>query len=528
MQALIKQITTTNLTMENFNTWSESDCAEGESNTDESTEPMNYDGRVLIIGCGSIGLGIIPLLLRHIKFSNNNNPISIWTAEDREQVAIDAGKKFNIPVHVGRLTETNYRNHLEQFHLQEGDFILNLSVDVSSIDLMRWCQPQGILYLDTCIEPWPGTYSNPDLSVSKRSNYALREEALRVARNFPRDSPTAIITHGANPGMVSHFVKQALLNIAESVPHTAPIAVPTTRTCWAELGKSLGVQAIHISERDTQYTNIPREANDFYNTWSVDGFLSEGVQPAEMGWGTHEKSLPHDGAKHDFGCGAAIYLNRPGAGTRVRSWTPRGGPHLGFLITHSEAISIADYFTAKRGEEVVWRPTVHYAYRPCDTAVLALEELAVQRWDAEFFTNKKVMVDEIVDGNDDLGVLIMGTFPARIEGSNVIPAKPYAYWYGSELNSKVAFSRAEYNSATTLQVTSCILAGFMWAIKNPRAGVLEPEELPFDEILEVMEPYISPINGVFTDWTPLEGRGKLFPESVDRSDPWQFKNLRFE
>lgn len=509
MQSIINQST------ENFNNWSESDC--GETNSESTIETLQYNGKVLIIGCGSIGLGVIPLLFRHIQFSKSN-PISIWTAEDRKKEAIQVGKKYNIPVVIGYLTETNYRNSLEQFNLREGDFLLNLSVDVGSIDLIRWCQSRGILYLDTCIEPWPGTYTNPDLSISKRSNYALREEALQVAKSFPENSPTAIITHGANPGMVSHFVKQALINIADTIHET--IQVPTTKNAWAEFAKSLGVQAIHISERDTQYTNLPHNLSDFYNTWSVDGFLSEGCQPAEMGWGTHEKNLPPDGSRHDFGCGSAIYLNRPGAGTRVRSWTPRGGPHLGFLITHSEAISISDYFTTKSGNEVTFRPTVHYAYRPCDTAVIALEELAVQNWDPEYFTNKKVMVDEIVDGYDDLGVLIMGTNP--------ITSKPYAYWYGSELDSKTAKERAEYNSATTLQVTSAILAAFIWAVKNPRKGVVEPEELPFDEILDVMEPYISPINGVFTDWNPLTGRGKLFPESIDTSDPWQFKNLRFE
>jgi homospermidine synthase len=29
--------------------------------------------------------------------------------------------------------------------------------------------------------------------------------------------------------------------------------------------------------------------NVFVNTWSVEGFVSEGLQPAELGWGTHEK-----------------------------------------------------------------------------------------------------------------------------------------------------------------------------------------------------------------------------------------------
>jgi len=31
--------------------------------------------------------------------------------------------------------------------------------------------------------------------------------------------------------------------------------------------------------------------------------------------------------------------------------------------------------------------------------------------------------------------------------------------------------------------------------------------------------------GKYTDWTPLSGRGRLFPENVDRDDPWQFNNV---
>jgi homospermidine synthase len=50
----------------------------------------------------------------------------------------------------------------------------------------------------------------------------------------------------------------------------------------------LGVKGIHIAERDTQRSRNPKPMNVFVNTWSVEGFLSEGLQPAEMGWGTHE------------------------------------------------------------------------------------------------------------------------------------------------------------------------------------------------------------------------------------------------
>ena len=98
---------------------------------------------------------------------------------------------------------------------------------------------------------------------------------------------------------------------------------------------------------------MPKEQNEFVNTWSVDGFVGEGCQPAELGWGSHEKNWPRDGKKHDFGRGSAIYLMQPGAATRVRTWTPMAGPFHGFLITHGESISISDYLTVKKGEQVV-------------------------------------------------------------------------------------------------------------------------------------------------------------------------------
>ena len=215
---------------------------------------------------------------------------------------------------------------------------------MSSTALIELCQQKGTLYLDTCIEPWPGGYTDPDLPPAARSNYALRESALALRRRFP-DGPTAVLTHGANPGLVSHFVKRALLDLAGDAGINA--AVPQTRDHWARLAQRLEVKVIHIAERDTQVAKMPKEPGEFVNTWSIDGFVSEGSQPAELGWGTHERHFPDDGRRHDFGNGAAIYLMRPGAATRVRSWTPLEGPYHGFLITHGELISIADFLTVR-------------------------------------------------------------------------------------------------------------------------------------------------------------------------------------
>ena len=290
---------------------------------------------------------------------------------DNEQIA----SHYGIPYQQTSLTEENYRTVLEPL-LEKGDFMVNLSVFVSSLALMELCREKGVLYIDTSIEPWEGGYTDTKSSASDRSNYALREAALEFGRRHP-GGPTAIVCQGANPGMVSGFLKQALLNIAKD---NGIDAKPATREEWALLARQLNIRAIHVAERDTQTTPVRKKRNEFVNTWSIDGFIGEGLQPAELGWGSHEKHWPDDAGTHSFGCKAAIYLNKPGAATRVRSWTPMEGPYHGFLITHSESISIADYLTVRENGEVVYRPTVHYAYHPSDDAVLSVHELAGKNW----------------------------------------------------------------------------------------------------------------------------------------------------
>ena len=49
--------------------------------------------------------------------------------------------------------------------------------------------------------------------------------------------------------------------------------------------------------------------------------------------------------------------------------------------------------------------------------------------------------------------------------------------------------------------------------------------MDFHRCLEIQKPYLGTLRGVYTDWTPLEGRGELFEEKLDRRDPWQFSNI---
>jgi homospermidine synthase len=461
-----------------------------------------FQGTVVMVGFGCMGQAMLPLLFRHLEIQPGQVKI-ISRSEDKTGIAREFGVEFKVQA----LTEGNHEAVLEPF-FKENDFLLNLSVDVSSLALMRLCWRLGALYLDTCIEPWAERYTDASISPSQRSNYALREEILAF-RLDKRAGPTAIVTHGANPGLASAFVKQALLNMAAN--GNLNIRKPVRHEDWGALALSLGIKTIHIAERDTQIADLRKKRGEFVNTWSVDGFVAEGLQPSELGWGSHERHWPADAARHEFGCDAAIYLGRPGAATLVRSWTPLEGSYHGFLISHGESISIADHLTLRENAEVVYRPTVHYAYHPCDDAVLSLHEMAGKNWQLQH--KKRIMREEITQGMDELGVLLMGN-------DNGV------YWYGSRLTIGQARQLVPHNTATSLQVAAGVLGGMVWAIRNPCAGAVEPDDIDFETVLEIAKPYLGELVGVYGDWTPLLGRSPLFSEYMDKDDPWQFINFR--
>jgi homospermidine synthase len=126
---------------------------------------------------------------------------------------------------------------------------------------------------------------------------------------------------------------------------------------------------------------------------------------------------------------------------------------------------------------------------------------------------RRIRVDSrIIVGIDELGVLLAGH-------------KKNAYWYGSQLSIDEARKLAPYNTATSLQVCVAVLSGVVWAMENPNVGVIEPDEMDFRRNLEICMPYLGPVVGAYSDWTPLTDRNRLFQEDLDTSDPWQFKNV---
>ena len=443
-------------------------------------------------------------MLRHIGIAPER--ITIVTAEDRGN---EEAARYGVKFVKERLTRENFRRVLNPL-LGRGDFLINVSVEVSSIALVKLCWEKGAMYLDTCIEPWPGGYTDPTVPPSRRTNYALREEALALRAGNAR-APTAVLTHGANPGPGVALRQAGAAQHRRR--HARSIAgKPDRARRMGRAGAAPGREgrahrrARHAGDRPARSSRASSSTPGRSTASSA-----RAAQPSEMGWGTHERNFPRDGKRHDFGCMAAIYLMQPGAGTRVRTWTPRAGHFHGFCITHAEAISIADYYTVRDGAQVVYRPTVHYAYHPCDSAVVSVHELVGRNYVQQ--ERQRILMDDITAGIDELGVLLAGH-------------KKNAYWYGSQLSIEEARKLAPYNNATSLQVCVAVLAGVVWAMENPNLGIVEPDEMDFRRNLEICLPYLGPVVGAYTDWTPLHERERLLPEDLDKSDPWQFKNVR--
>lgn len=458
------------------------------------------DGPLVMIGFGSIGQGTLPLIERHFDY-------------DRDQFLVIEPKPEGVALLKARgiahrqvaLTPENYRDVLGELFPDGKGFCVNLSVDTSSLDLMKHCRDLGVPYIDTVVEPWAGFYFDTNDN-AERTNYALRQ-AVRDEKAANPGGTTAVSCCGANPGMVSWFVKAGLMMLAKDTGHGGE--APATREGWAALMRDLGVKGVHIAERDTQVRAEARPPQVFVNTWSVEGFISEGYQPSEMGWGTFEPWLPANGHRHETGCQAAIWLEQPGADTRVRTWCPTRGPQFGFLVTHNEAISIADYFTVGSGAAPEFRPTCHYAYHPCDDAVLSLHEMFGMNM---IQTEHHILdVNEITAGIDELGVLLYGH-------------EKNALWYGSRLSNDETKTLAPDQNATGLQVTSAVLAGMVWALENPNAGIVETDEMDHARCLEVQLPYLGPVEGHYTDWTPLTDRDSPFPEDLALDEPWALQN----
>ena len=462
-------------------------------------------GRIIIVGYGTIGQCALPLLIERM-----GRPAALFLVIDRiaEPEMLAPFRQAGLKYLQHSLTQDSFASVLDEV-AQNGDILINLTIGIDSLELADWCHTHGIAYVDTALEPWDGFVADADQPAAERTEYALHQRARRhAAMHWRSDGPTAVVTHGANPGMVNHFAKAALVETAARMGIEAE--TPDSRDGWARLARRTGTKVIHISERDTQVSPVPRQPGEFINTWSVPGLIEEAMMPVEFGWGSHERALPPGALHHGEGPRNTIYLDQAAARYLLYSWVPSHGQILGLAIPHSEMVTLSDYLTVFDDGIAVYRPTVSFVYLPCDAALASLHETMMDGWREP--ARERVLKEDISAGHDELGVLLLGHGRGGL-------------WFGSHLDIDTARTIVPHSNPTALQVAAGVVSASLWAAENPARGYCEPEDLPHEFVLEAARPYLGRVMCVETDWTPLAQRSFL-DEPAEPDDPWQFANFR--
>ena len=478
---------------------------------------VEFGKRILFIGYGAVAQCTLPILMKHMKVAPKN--VTVMDFEDRRKVLAPWTKK-GVAFVQKKVTRSNMASVLKK-HVGPGDVIIDLAWNIDACEILQWCHDHGVLYVNTSVEVWDPYEGAENKHPTERTLYWRHMNLRRMMAGWQEKGATAVIEHGANPGLISHFTKQGLLDIGKKMQKDGKakgrdaeeIQQLMKDQSWNKLARKLGVKVIHCSERDTQITDVPKKVDEFVNTWSVEGLREEGTTTAEMGWGTHEKELPAYAVEHQSGPRNQICLARMGMNTWVVTWVPDYCIH-GMVVRHGEAFTISDKLTVWEDGKAVYRPTVHYAYCPTDSAIASLNEL--RGYDYKLQPSYRILNDEITGGSDILGALIMG----------------HAYnswWVGSDLSIEESRRLVPHQNATTMQVAISVVAATLWMIQNPDRGVVVPDDLPHEFVLKIARPYLGKWISRSSDWTPLKHYTNAFQghnnPQIDPGDPWQFKNF---
>lgn len=350
-------------------------------------------------------------------------------------------------------------------YVQNEALMFDLSTRVSTIEMLRQCERKSCIYINTAIDHWERAQKDWTMeNMAKNALIHLKEEILRQCVDH---STTAVLNHGMNPGLVSHFAKYAIqqeylqMIYNQDLDKNGDSKPQITETPdYSEMAELTGLSVIHISERDTQKTRLQVKEDYFLNTWSVVGYFDEAIDPVQVSWGSHEAYRPEisDLSVIDKG---QIILPYRGCQMKMKSYEPMGGMLTGYVIPHAECYSLAKFLNTPSH-----RISSYYVYQIPDVAKISTHymETLKDKFDYKVLTSK-----DIKEGYDSVGCLMM------FENSTK--------WIGAVQHNERALKLSSEINGTCLQVAISVLAAAMWSINNPKQGILEPEETDIQFIL---------------------------------------------
>lgn len=483
---------------------------------------IKFNNKIFLIGFGAIGKVLLFFIINFIQI----DPTNITIIDEKDFIS-DLAKisKLNFNIHnKTELTQFNYKTIFK--NISVNDIIIDCSVGINSLDIIKLCNQVGANYINSAItNTW--TYTNTKLNDNLNSNnnsHKINIDSLyHIHKEFELYNKTnsknynAIICMGCNPGNVSLWTKLGLLKIAQNYKSKTNINNINNINDINLLSQKLGVQVIHISEKDTQIVNNPKKTNEYCNTWSGTAFsyYDEGLGYSEISLGTHEQDITNYKYKDD----QYVVFNKGGIYTYAQSWIPFFNKFIGNILCHDESYTIGKALSVYDNNKLIYKPSVYYVYNPSNETKNSISELKEK--DEEYQTNCRLLTSEIIDGADILGLTFF------LENKDI-------FWIGSTLDiheSRKLFDDNinEFINATILQVVAGYFSGIVHLIKlnnkNIKLGIIEPDELPFHKLIKYQLPFLGDF--IFVkhnnyDITINDGNYDSFLESTN---DWQFNNF---
>ena len=266
-----------------------------------------------------------------------------------------------------------------------------------------------------------------------------------MSQKYSKNSTTALLDMGQNPGCVTIYVKCALDFLADKYD---------VKGSYAEKAMKLGLETIHISEYDSQITNLKANDKIFYNTWSSIGYIEEAADAVQIGFGSHEDMVP-TGVIY----GEQIILPLRGMNVYAESYEPMRGKLKGRLIPHSENNTLTNYLKFNN-----YKPSTYYVY---DSSKISQESLEIAK-ERNYEIQEDfhiLMAKEIISGYDSVGALLLFKDQSR------------NFWFGSVVTNDYVKDINMNINATTIQVAAGILGGIDWMLRNKNKGICFPEAI---------------------------------------------------
>ncbi|MBS1737345.1 MAG: saccharopine dehydrogenase NADP-binding domain-containing protein [Bacteroidetes bacterium] len=414
---------------------------------------------LIFIGCGSSGQGLLELW--QILPKNNLKNYEIIIVEPNDIPSELIGKYKDLTHLKAKITKENMNQFFKKY-VDDETFIINVSVDVDSLLLMKKAKEYKALYIDSSIEDYEEDMKKEKPIEHKTLYYRGLQTEKHLNKIRTHNAKSILHSHAMNPGLISCFVLYWIDWYVNKYGNTK-MKKHLKKKEFGILAKQIGIDTIHISEIDTQTTNIKYDSKIFYSTWSANGFQEEARDHVQIvgedsefkkQLGFHKSKIkPHTFYSEDRGMNVEhdSYIFNDKLET-VK--------YQGMMIPHYEPFSLSEYLSY--GD---YCPNIFYVYSPCEIAKRSLDELREN--DYKLLPGKVIRGYDITTGYDAVG-------------ATIILKDKRIFWCGSILDiTQTRKLGLKYTGPTCLQVVISMTRAIEYLLEHQKEGLLTSEEIPY-------------------------------------------------